>query len=173
MYCTPRLHAEQLCSPHVAELLHASCVSQQSSSVIIQVKYCHVCQTRNKKLDQERPELHPIPIKAPWYHLGMDFIGPISPVSRSGNRYILTISDYFTRFGWAKALPTKEAKNVVQSLHEVSMIFSCLAYTCEGITRRSLCPLTCQTCFIMNFPAAFLLDGCTISSDDRPRKGVP
>ena len=39
--------------------------------------------------------------------------------SISGNSYILTVSDYFTRFGWAKALPTKEAVNVVQALREV------------------------------------------------------
>ena len=52
----------------------------------------------------------------------MDFIGPISPPSQSGNRYILTISDYFTKFAWAKALPTKEAVNVVSALREVGCI---------------------------------------------------
>ena len=30
-----------------------------------------------------------------------------------------TVSDYFTRLGWAKALPTKEARNVVSALKEV------------------------------------------------------
>ena len=53
----------------------------------------------------------------------MDFIGPISPPSQSGNRYILTISDYFTKFVWAKALPTKEAVNVVSALREVGCIY--------------------------------------------------
>ena len=76
----------------------------------------------NKKLTTERPELHPVPVKSPWYHLGMDFVGPISPPSRSGNRYILTLSDYFTKFAWAKAMPTKEAMNVVSALREVSTI---------------------------------------------------
>ena len=60
-----------------------------------------------------------MPVKSPWYHIGIDFVGPISPPSISGNSYILTVSDYFTRFGWAKALPTKEAVNVVQALREV------------------------------------------------------
>ena len=67
----------------------------------------------NKKLDRGRPELHPIAVKSPWHHLGMDFIGPISG---AGNRYILTVSDYFTKFAWAKALPTKEAAGVVSAL---------------------------------------------------------
>ena len=73
----------------------------------------------NKKIETGRPELYPIPIKSPWYHLGMDFVGPISPPSLTGNCYILTISDYFTRFGWAKALPTKEAIGVVAALKEL------------------------------------------------------
>lgn len=81
----------------------------------------------NKKIDRIRPELHPIPVKSPWYHLGMDFVGPISPVSSLGNRFILTVTDYFTKFGWAKALPTKEAINVIHALREVS-IPKCLIY---------------------------------------------
>ena len=74
----------------------------------------------NKKLTAERPELHPVPVKSPWHHLGMDFVGPISPPSLGGNQYILTVSDYFTKFAWAKAMPTKEAVNVVSALREVS-----------------------------------------------------
>ena len=50
----------------------------------------------------------------------MDFVGPIRPPSQDGNRYILTVSDYFTKFAWAKAMPTKEAVNVVSALKEVS-----------------------------------------------------
>lgn len=53
------------------------------------------------------------------FHIGINFVGPIYPPSKAGNRYILTALDYFTRFGWAKALPTKEAKNVVTALKEV------------------------------------------------------
>ena len=43
------------------------------------------------------PELHPLPVVSPWYHIGIDFIGPISPSSQQGKKYILTISDYFTQ----------------------------------------------------------------------------
>ena len=64
--------------------------------------------------------LNPVPVKSPWFHCGIDFIGPISPpYSQSGNRYILTLSDYFTKFGWARALPTKEAIPVVSVLRDV------------------------------------------------------
>ena len=75
----------------------------------------------NRRLTLERPELHPVPVKSLWYHLGMDFVGPISRPSTTGNCYILTVSDYFTKFAWEKALPTKEAVNVVHGLKEVSV----------------------------------------------------
>ena len=75
----------------------------------------------NKKISAVRPELHPIPVKEPWYHLGVDFVGPISPTSASGNRYILTVSDYFTKFAHARAVPSKEAINVVSILKNVSL----------------------------------------------------
>ena len=68
----------------------------------------------------ERPQLYPIPVKSPMYHVGIDFVGPISPTTDSGNRFILTMMDYFTKYGWAKALPSKEASTVVSSLKEVS-----------------------------------------------------
>ena len=68
------------------------------------------------------PALNPIPVKAPWHMIGIDFIGPISPTADDGSRYILTISDYFTK--WAEAIPTtdKSACTVASALHQVSEV---------------------------------------------------
>ena len=109
----------------------------------------------NKKISTVRPELHPVPVKSPWYHLGIDFVGPISPPSSQGNRYILTISDYFTKFTWAKALPTKEAVNVVSTLREV--LGFCVSYS------------SYMSFFI--FPV-ILYHGITISYHNRSRERV-
>ena len=68
------------------------------------------------------PELKPVPVKSPWFHIGIDFISPISPASAQGNRYILTLSDYFTKFALAVPLPTKEAVGVAKALFKVSKI---------------------------------------------------
>ena len=73
----------------------------------------------NKKANTAKPELHPISVKSPWYQLGINFIGPYSPPSASGNKYVLTLSDYFTKFMWVKVLQTKEASGVAQALREV------------------------------------------------------
>ena len=44
------------------------------------------------------PELHPVPVVSPWYLLGIDFVGLFHTPSEQGNRYILTIADYFSKF---------------------------------------------------------------------------
>ena len=47
-------------------------------------------------LNKVAQDLHLIPVVEPWHHIGIYFIGPISPQSTKGNCYILTISDYFS-----------------------------------------------------------------------------
>ena len=67
----------------------------------------------------DAPELHPIPVHSPWFHLGIDFVGPVTQ-SANGNRFILTVSDYFTKWVEAVALPSKCASGIANSLFKVS-----------------------------------------------------
>ena len=46
----------------------------------------------------------------------MDLIGPIAPVTDRGNRYILTMVDYATRYPEATALKSIEAETVAEAL---------------------------------------------------------
>lgn len=73
----------------------------------------------NKKLTTGIPSLNPIAVKCPWYQIGIDFIGPLSPVADDGSRYILTICDYFSK--WVEAVPTpdKAAASVATALFKV------------------------------------------------------
>ena len=48
--------------------------------------------------------------------IGIDFIGPISPISNDGSRFILTISDYFTKWVEALSTPDKSASTVANAL---------------------------------------------------------
>ena len=66
-----------------------------------------------------------MPVKDPWYHIGIYFIGPIGPASSKGNRYILTISDSFSKFAEAVAPPTKNADGVSNALFKVN---SCMTH---------------------------------------------
>ena len=67
--------------------------------------------------------------------MGIDFVGPLNPVSTKGNKYILTLN--FTKFIDAIPLPDKSAHHVAGSLFKVMLsqycrivtIHLCLPYT--------------------------------------------
>ena len=86
----------------------------------LQISSCDTCQRVNQKVVLTKPELHPVPVKSPWFHIGIDFIGPVNPTSSKGMQYILTISDYFTKFVQAISLPDKRSSGVVSVLFKVS-----------------------------------------------------
>lgn len=69
-----------------------------------------------------------VPVVSPWHHIGIDFIGPISPPSTQGLQYILTVADYFTKFVEAIPTPTKHAEGVASNLFKVH------TYTCPTTT---------------------------------------
>ena len=73
----------------------------------------------NRKMTTGAPQLHPVSVKEPWYMVGIDFVGPLSPQAEDGSRFILTLSDYFTK--WVEAIPTpnKSAPQVASSLFKV------------------------------------------------------
>jgi hypothetical protein len=67
--------------------------------------------------------LHPIPIVAPWYHVGIDLVKMTK--SKSGNSYILSLVDYFTKWPEAIAIPDKKAETIASSLYTffLTMVF--------------------------------------------------
>ena len=47
--------------------------------------------------------------------MAMDIVSPL-PFSKTGNKYILVISDYFTKWAEAFGIPNQEAKTVATEL---------------------------------------------------------
>ncbi|OMH80871.1 Pro-Pol polyprotein [Zancudomyces culisetae] len=66
------------------------------------VNECITCQ-RYKGGRTRRSNLNPIFSPRPFSIFGIDAIGPINPVSKTGNRFILTGIDYFTKWPVAAA----------------------------------------------------------------------
>ena len=85
----------------------------------LQIAECHQCQKTGRKISKVAPPLHCVPVVSPWHHIGIDFIGPISPPSTQGSQYILTVGDYFTKFVEAIPTPTKHAEGVASNLFKV------------------------------------------------------
>ena len=58
-------------------------------------------------------------MEEPFKRVAVDLVGPISPVSEKGNRYILAVVDFATRYPEAVALPKIETERVADALLEV------------------------------------------------------
>ena len=66
----------------------------------MQVESCERCQCNNKKLQKQAGFLHPIVVEPKiWHQVDMDLIGPLQETPR-GNKYIVTLTDYFSK--WAE-----------------------------------------------------------------------
>jgi len=66
------------------------------------------CQIHGNFIYQAPGHLHLTSSSWPFEMWGIDVIGPISPQTSKGHRFILVITDYFSK--WAKAIPLKEVK---------------------------------------------------------------
>ena len=76
-------------------------------------KRCKACQIHADFIHQPSELLHPTVASWPFEAWGIDVVGPISPSSTKGHRFILAITDYFSK--WAEAISLAEVKtsNVV------------------------------------------------------------
>jgi IS30 family transposase len=67
----------------------------------------------------------------PFEKWALDFVGPISPMSRKKN-YILVCTDYVTKWVEAKSVFKATKKYVVEFIYED--IFTCFGVPCEIVT---------------------------------------
>lgn len=87
------------------------------------MKQCEVCQRTKRKFNRPAPSLHPIPVTDTWNKVGIDLVE--FPVSQNGNRYCITLTDYFSKWAEAAAIPTKEAKHVAAFLYKMILRHGC------------------------------------------------
>lgn len=79
---------------------------------------CEQCQKSTSRRVQQAP-LIPLPIVGePFRKTAMDIVGPL-PQSRAGNRYVLVICDYATRYPEAIPLKSIDAEHVAEELINV------------------------------------------------------
>ena len=72
---------------------------------------CHKCQIFEGKRRLLPLPLHPICVETPFQQWGLDFIREIHPASSAQHKWILTATDYFTK--WIKAIPSRVATDLV------------------------------------------------------------
>ena len=83
-------------------------------------RFCRSCDQCQKTVPKGRVTRVPLDnmplIDTPFQRVAIDLVGPISPVTDSGNRYILTMVDYATRYPEAIALPKIETERIAEAL---------------------------------------------------------
>ena len=83
-------------------------------------RYCASCdpcqRTTPKGKVGKVPVVMPPLIDTCFRRIAVDLIGPLTPFTERGNRYILTIVDLATRYPEAVALPSTEAERVAEAL---------------------------------------------------------
>lgn len=65
------------------------------------IQLYNICQRRKRPLRNE--PLYPIKIRQPFDRIGMDIIGPL-PITIRGNKYIVVLTKYLTKWPEAQAL---------------------------------------------------------------------
>jgi hypothetical protein len=72
---------------------------------------CKTCQISAEKEKRAAIPLQPVSVSKPFEQWGLDIIGEITPSSSKLHKYILTATDYFTR--WVEATPLTHVKRKV------------------------------------------------------------
>ncbi|XP_077564677.1 uncharacterized protein LOC144180165 [Haemaphysalis longicornis] len=99
------------------------------------VSSCDQCQRTIPKGRIQRVAIGKMPIiDAPFERVAVDIIGPLSPTSSSGKRYILTLVDFATRYPDAVALKNIDSASVAERLLEM---FSRVGFPREILCDRS------------------------------------
>ena len=81
------------------------------------ITQCAACVQKQKPLKSNRAPMKVYNVGAPMERIAMDIMGPL-PISNRGNKYILCVGDYFTKWTTAIALPNQEAHTVATALIE-------------------------------------------------------
>ena len=102
------------------------------SDILRFCRSCDICQRTISKGRIFKVPLGSMPIiDAPFQRIAIDIVGPIQPMTERGNRYILTLVDYATRYPEAIPLPSIETTRVAEAMVNV---FSRVGFPNEILT---------------------------------------
>ena len=79
------------------------------------IKICHECGAKKNWGRKRRSPLKQYVVGAPMERLAMDILGPL-PQTPRGNKFVLVVTDYFTKWTESYPIPNQEAVTVAEKL---------------------------------------------------------
>ena len=71
---------------------------------------CDMCASKKSPHKRPRAPMKQYIVGAPWERMAIDILGPL-PRSEDGNRYLMVVEDYFTK--WTEAIPISNAEATI------------------------------------------------------------
>ena len=84
---------------------------QMKDSLKMWLAKCEICAKRRGRYRKANAPLQQYVVGEPMERIALDIMGPL-PITEEGNRYILVITDYFTKFAEAYPMKNMEARTV-------------------------------------------------------------
>lgn len=94
-------------------------------------------------------------IDVPFKRVAVDLVGLLSPVTDKGNRYILTLVDYSSRYPEAIPLPSIETERVAEALMDI--------FSRGGVPREMLTDMGTQFTSSLMKEVSRLMDNQSLS----------
>jgi ribonuclease HI len=83
-------------------------------------KSCEICQAFKRPSGLPNGMLHSIPVSAVFEHIHLDIVGPVTRTNR-GNKYIITATDAFSKWAYARACQNVVTTEVIKFVEECIM----------------------------------------------------
>lgn len=82
--------------------------------IIKWVHNCTICNSRKQPHRKAKSKMKQYCVGAPMERVALDLIGPL-PLSHKGNKYVLIVSDYFTKWAEGYPMPDMETTTIVDN----------------------------------------------------------
>ena len=89
------------------------------------VKGCNKCATRKHPKHNKRAPLQTYRVGATGDRYSSDLCGPFNPPTKNGKQWILTITDWYTRYVKAYSLRRASADKVAMCMYDYITTFGC------------------------------------------------
>ena len=114
------------------------------------VKSCDTCAKKKHPIRTKRPPMQLTGAGYPMERIATDILGPL-PETSNGNRYILVIADYFTKWTEAFAIPDQTTETVAKCLvNEVISRYRLPAYIHSDQGRQFESQLYQEVCTLLD-----------------------